>query len=223
MDEKPSIAVIGGTGNLGLALARRYAQAGFDVTIGSRDAGKAEAAAEALRRELGVNIHSGANSAAARDAQVIILTVPFASHEQILTEIRADAAGKLLIDATAPLVPPRVARVQLPPEGCAALITQRILGEQVTVASAFQNVAAHKLARGEALDCDVLVFCDHKDARARVVKLVQAIGLRGIHAGPLANSAAAEALTSVLIFINKTYKVDGSGIQITGKLEESQD
>jgi predicted dinucleotide-binding enzyme len=108
--------------------------------------------------------------------------------------------------------------VQLPEEGAAALRGQRILGDAVTVVSAFHNVAAHKLATDASIDCDVLVFADEPAARARVVRLVNACGLRGLHGGALANSAAAEALTSVLIFINRTYAVDGAGLRITGAL-----
>ena len=92
------------------------------------------------------------------------------------------------------------------------------LGDGVRMTSAFHNVAAHKLAQDIAIDCDILVFGDEKDARAEVVALADAIGLRGVHAGALVNSAAAEAMTSLLIFINKTYQVDGAGIAITGKL-----
>jgi predicted dinucleotide-binding enzyme len=107
-------------------------------------------------------------------------------------------------------------RVQLPAEGSAAQRAQQLLGESVQLVSAFHNVAAHKLATDMDIGCDVLIFGDSKEARAQAVVLAQAAGLRGIHAGPLANSAAAEALTSVLIFINRTYAVDGAGIHITG-------
>jgi hypothetical protein len=122
-----------------------------------------------------------------------------------------------VVDTTVPLVPPRVARVQLPPEHSAAVAAQQRLGEGARVVSAFHNVAAHRLQELDApIDCDVLVFGDDPKDREQVLQLVTAIGLRGIHAGPLANSAAAEALTSVLIGINRAYKVDGSGIRITG-------
>ncbi len=124
------------------------------------------------------------------------------------------------MDTTVPLVPPKVMRVQLPPEGSAAQRAQELLGEGVTVVSAFHNVAAHKLASGENPDCDVLVFGDDKVARTKVVALANQAGMRGIHGGALANSAAAEALTSVLIFINKNYQVDGAGVKITGALKE---
>jgi predicted dinucleotide-binding enzyme len=108
--------------------------------------------------------------------------------------------------------------VQLPAEGSAAVRAQGLLGEGVTMVSGFHNVAAHKLAQDIDVGCDVLVFGDDKAARAEVVALADAMGLRGLHAGALVNSAAAEAMTSILIFMNKTYKVDGAGIRITGEL-----
>ncbi|MEJ2459362.1 MAG: NADPH-dependent F420 reductase, partial [Novosphingobium sp.] len=90
------------------------------------------------------------------------------------------------------------------------------------VVSAFHNVAAHKLATDVDIDCDVLVFGDDKAARGKVVELARQAGLRGVHGGALVNSAAAEALTSILIFVNKTYQVDGAGIRITGTLIEPE-
>ena len=143
-------------------------------------------------------------------------TPSFASQAATLGDIRDAAQGKLVVDCTVPLVPPKVMRVQLPAEGCAAVIAQRTLGDGVTVVSAFHNVAAHKVATDELVDCDVLVFGDVRDARETVVSLARAAGLRGLHAGSLANSAAAEALTSVLIFVNKHYGVDGAGVRLTG-------
>ena len=129
----------------------------------------------------------------------------------------ADAgAGKLIIDTTVPLVPPKVARVQMPASGCAALSARALLGDDARLVSAFHNVAAHKLNEDGEVDCDVLIFGDAPADREIVVGLAAAAGLRGIHAGPLANSVAAEALTSILIGINKRYKVDGAGIRITG-------
>lgn len=209
-----SIAVIGGTGKLGAAIARRLAKAGRKVIIGSRSAQSAERAAA----ELGLGLTGLANADAAKGAGLLIVTVPFAAQEQTLAEVAPHAAGKIVVDTTVPLVPPKVMRVQLPPEGSAAQRAQKMLGPDVRVVSAFHNVAAHKLATDQDINCDVLVFGDDKSARAEVVALVAQIGLRGIHGGALANSAAAEAMTSVLIFINKTYQVDGAGVLITGKL-----
>jgi NADPH-dependent F420 reductase len=210
----PTIAVVGGTGNLGAAIAWRLARAGYPVVIGSRSAESAATAAD----ELGHGLRGATNAEAASEGDIVIVTVPFAAQDATLAEIRPLVTGKLVVDTTVPLVPPRVMRVQLPAEGSAAAKAQAILGEGVTLVSAFHNVAAHKLAKDVDVGCDVLVFGDDKEARARVVTLADAMGLRGLHGGALANSAAAEALTSILIFLNKTYKVDGAGIRITGDL-----
>lgn len=213
-DTLPAIAVIGGTGNLGAALARRLAAAGRRVLIGSRDAERARVAAE----DLGHGVGHGTNADVAGRADVIIVAVPFASQTATLQDIAPHVAGKIVVDTTVPLVPPKVMRVQLPPAGSAAVIAQSLLGPGVRVVSAFHNVAAHRLATDEPVDCDVLVFGDDRKARDVVVAIAEACGLRGLHAGALANSAAAEALTSVIIFINKTYGVDGAGLRITGQL-----
>ena len=220
MAAEPLIGMIGGTGKLGAALARRWARSGLSVMIGSRDAARAKEAADALAAEVGRPVASGSNLQAAQAAQLLVVTVPYAAQAATLVEIRAAAAGKVLIDTTVPLVPPKVMRVQLPAEGSAAQRAQQLLGADVSVVSAFHNVAAHKLATDEAVACDVLVFGDDPAARERGVQLARAAGLRGLHGGALANSAAAEALTSVLIFINKTYAVDGAGVAITGALRE---
>jgi NADPH-dependent F420 reductase len=213
-----SIAVIGGTGQLGAAIARRLAKAGKSIIIGSRDPVKAEAAARQLGAELGCEVAFGGNVAAADAAEVVILTVPFASQRTTLEDIRSSVSGKIVIDTTVPLMPPKVMRVQLPPEGSAAQRAQEILGESVRVVSAFHNVAAHKLMTDAFVECDVLVFGDDKAAREVAVSIVDACGLRGLHGGVLANSAAAEAMTSVLIFLNKNYSVDGAGVRITGQM-----
>ncbi|HUZ73521.1 MAG TPA: NADPH-dependent F420 reductase [Stellaceae bacterium] len=213
-----TIAVIGGTGALGSALALRLARAHYRVVIGSRDAAKAAAAARALNGALGAEaIASADNASAAAEAALVILAVPYAAERATVAEIRAALAGKLLIDATAPLVPPRVGRVQLPEGGSAVAAVQALLGKDVRVVSAFQTVAAAKLKKaGATVEGDVLVCGDDEGARARVIALAGAIGLRGVDAGPICNSAAAEALTSVLIAINRRYKLPGSGIRITG-------
>jgi NADPH-dependent F420 reductase len=216
--DRPTLAVLGGTGHLGGALARRWAQSGYPVILGSRDPGRAADAAASLAAECAAAVRGLANCAAAAAGDIVVVTVPWATQQAVLEEIRPLVAGKLVVDTTVPLVPPKVMRVQLPAEGSAAMRAQQILGAEVTVVSAFHNVAAHKLALPQPVDCDVLVFGDQKEARERVVALAAAAGLRGVHAGALVNSAAAEALTSVLIFINKTYVVDGAGLRITGEL-----
>jgi 8-hydroxy-5-deazaflavin:NADPH oxidoreductase len=209
------IAIIGGTGNLGSALAWRLARAGRDVVIGSRTAESAAAKAA----ELGHGLTGMVNAEAATAADLVIITVPFSAQAATLENIKPHVAGKIVVDTTVPLVPPKVMRVQLPPEGSAAAKAAAILGDGVRVVSGFHNVAAHKLAQDVDVDCDILVFGDDKAARLEVVALADAIGLRGIHGGALVNAAAAEAMTSLLIFINKHYQVDGAGIRITGDLK----
>jgi 8-hydroxy-5-deazaflavin:NADPH oxidoreductase len=208
--EKPIIAILGGTGDLGGGLAVRWARAGYKIIIGSRTLEKARDAAKPLGAA-GMD-----NQAAAKACDIAVLTVPFANQKATLESVRDALAGKILIDVTVPLMPPKVARVQMPPEGCAALAAQAALGNAVTVVSAFQNVGASHLRDDHPVDCDVLVCGDKVDAREKVIELVEAAGMRGWHAGPLANSVAAEALTSVLIGINKRYQIEGAGIRITG-------
>jgi NADPH-dependent F420 reductase len=218
MPERPVIAVIGGAGAEGSGLAVRWAKAGYRVLIGSRSPERAAAKAAELNALVGGRHLEGLdNRAAAEGADIVVLTVPYAAQLPTLADLKPALGGKILVDVTVPLVPPRVARVQLPQGGSAVEIAQRELGPDVKVVSAFQNVSAHHLmALDHAVDCDVLVCGDDKDAREIVVGLAHAIGLRGLHAGSLANSAAAEALTSLLVFMNRHYKSPGAGIRITG-------
>ena len=206
------IAVVGGTGDLGSAIAKTLIKAGHEVSIGSR---KAESAAQHAA-ELGSNVGHGVNAEVARDRDFVIVTVPYSAQAGTLADIKDSVGSAIVIDTTVPLVPPKVMRVQLPAAGCAALEARELLGEGVRLVSAFHNVAAHRLAEGHGVDCDVLVFSDDVEARTEVVSLVASMGLRGLAAGSLANSAAAEALTSILIFFNKTYKADGAGVRFTG-------
>jgi 8-hydroxy-5-deazaflavin:NADPH oxidoreductase len=221
---KPTIAVLGGTGQEGSGLALRWAHAGYPVVIGSRDAPRAEAKAAEIRQRLsGGSVEGCDNRRAAERGEIVVLTVPYAAHRPTLETVKDVLAGKLLVDVTVPLMPPQVARVQLPPEGSAAVAAQRLLGAGVKVVSAFQNVSSHLLEDlAASVDCDVLVCGDDKEARAAVVALAEAAGMRGIHGGALANSAAAEALTSVLIFINRRYGLKSSGIRFTGLPEDAE-
>lgn len=209
---KPVLGIIGGTGDLGSGLAKSWAAAGYKVIIGSRLRDKAAKAAV----ELGHGIAGDDNVGAARAADIVVLAVPFDSHDQIIEEIKGVVDGKIFVDAAVPLVPPKVSTVQLPSAGSAAQIAQRLLGERVRVVSAFHNVAATKLHAGARADCDVLVFSDEKEARNAVIELAGVVARRGVGGGALANSAAAEAMTSVLIWINRHYKVPGASISITG-------
>lgn len=212
-----TIAVLGGTGKEGKGLAYRWAKAGYRVIIGSRAADKAEAAAAALNEMLGSETLTGMeNNEAALAADILFLTVPYSAHVSTLETIRDAAQGKILVDVTVPLVPPKVTKVQMPPAGSAAQEAQSILGEGVKVVSAFQNISHEHLFSDQPINCDVLVTGTSKEARLEVLRLVEAAGMVGWDAGPLENAMVAEGFTSLLIYINKQNGVKSAGIKITG-------
>ena len=213
-----SIAILGGTGKEGKGLAFRWARAGYPVLIGSRDVEKANAAANEISEMLGegISVTGMTNSQAAKEADIVVLSVPFSAHRSTLESVKDELQGKILIDVTVPLVPPKVATVQMPPAGSAAQEAKEILGDGVQVCSAFQNISYEHLLDDEDVECDVLVTGTSKEARAEVLKLVQAAGLTGWDAGPIENSVVIEGMTSVLIGINKKYGSTHAGIKITG-------
>ncbi len=213
-----TIAVLGGTGKEGSGLAMRWALNGYRVIIGSRDADRAMSRAGELNTQLGVDYLIGKdNATAAAEANLIVLTVPFDAHRATLESVREQLQGKTLVDVTVPMNPPDIRTVFIPPGKSAALIAQELLGSGVKVVAAFHNVSSVKLKDPNGqIDCDVLVCGDDAEAKADVMHLVEAAGMRGVDAGVLANSVAAEALTPVLLHINKTYGVKGAGIRITG-------
>lgn len=218
MDQKLKIAIIGGTGDLGGGLALRWARAGHEVTLGSRDPGHAAERADALAAKAGGQVSGMSNEDAAAWGEIVVLTVPYSNHGAIVAGVRDHLMGKIVVDVTVPLMPPRVRTVQLPEGGSVAKNLQAELGEGVRVVSAFQNVAAAHLADlDHTIDCDVLVCGNDRDARETVVALAGDGGMKAWHAGRIDNSAVAEALTSVLIFMNGTYKIAGAGIRITGE------
>jgi coenzyme F420-0:L-glutamate ligase/NADPH-dependent F420 reductase len=213
-----SYSIIGGTGDLGGALARRLAATGQEIWIGSRDPAKAERSAAELAAEFPkAKVHGAGIADAAARADLCFVTVPYAAQESTITQLRDAVQGKIVVDATVPLKPPAVGRVQLPASGSAVVDGAAILGEGVRVVSALQNVGAEKLAAGGDIDADVLVAGDDAEAVEVVRAILASIGLRSWHIGPLPNSAAAEALTSLLIQLNRRYKLGQAGIKITGK------
>ncbi|HEX7038261.1 MAG TPA: NADPH-dependent F420 reductase [Pseudomonadales bacterium] len=215
---RETIAILGGTGDLGTGLAIRWAKAGHRIIIGSRTLEKAQAAVKNLQQispDTPADAMENADAAAAGD--IVVLTVPAEHQLSTLEHVRAGLKGKILIDVTVPLVPPKVGTVQLPPEGSAGKRAQDFLGEEVMVVSAFQNVAAHLLQQDVHIECDVLVSGNKKEARQKVIDLIAQAGMKGWHAGPIANSAAAEALTSVLIQINRQGEISHAGIKIVGQ------
>jgi len=213
--KKPTLAILGGTGKEGPGLGMRWAYAGYAVIIGSRQEEKALVTARRLNETLGVDTVRGMeNAAAARAADICVLTVVQSAHQAALESLREALQGKILVDATA-----RVDfRMPLPPSPpAAAEIAQEILGNGVKVVAAFQNVPAHSLRNlDEKIASDVLVCGDDAEAAERVVDLAEAGGMQAYYAGPLANAVTVEGLTAILIQINKHYKVKTASIGITG-------
>lgn len=218
-ETKKTIAVLGGTGDLGRGLVLRWARAQHAIIVGSRLEERAVEAAREANALLGIDTIRGMeNVAAAKAADIVALTVPYANHAAMIGMLHAAVQGKILIDVTVPLRPPKVRTVQLPQAGSAAKEAQAALGENVHVVSAFQNVSAvHLQDLDHAIDCDVLVCGNEVSACEEVMALAESAGMAAWHAGQIENSAISESLTSGLIFINKKYNIDGAGIRITFK------
>ncbi|KAF0112558.1 MAG: NADPH-dependent F420 reductase [Chlorobiaceae bacterium] len=213
------IAILGGTGKEGKGLAYRWAKAGYEIVIGSRQVEKAQIVADELNQLVGnakVAITGLENHQAADWCDIAVLTIPFSGHKALLESLKECLKEKILIDVTVPLVPPKVTRVQMPPAGSAAQEAKLILGENVQVVSAFQNISYEKLLTDQDIDCDVLVCGSSKEARSIVLELVERAGMTGWDAGPIENSVVAEGLTSILIGINKEFGEHTAGIKITG-------
>ena len=212
------IAVLGGTGKEGSGLALRWANRGHEVVIGSRDATKAQRVAEELNLTLdAVRMTGTDNLTAAQSADIIVLTVPYAAHKDTLSGVKEALHGKVLVDVTVPVNPSDILRVAIPPAGSAAKEAQLLLGDDVNVIAAFQNISATHLKKLDAaIDCDVLVCGDNAEAKKLGLQLVADAGMKGLDAGPLDNAVVVEGLTSILLGINRRHKVKGAGIRITG-------
>ena len=213
------ITIVGGSVALGAGLAKRWARKGHQIIIGSRDEKRASEAASRLNNEAGTKSIVGMeNKEASENGEIVVLTVPFSNHMSTLSLIAPALDNKILIDVTVPLVPPKVRTVHIPEGGSCAKAAQEFLGKAVRVVSAFQSVAATHLDDLEhEIDCDVLVCGNDPEAREVVVELASDADMKAWHAGVIANSIVAEAMTSSLIFMNNRYKIDGAGLRITGK------
>ena len=213
----PTLAILGGTGKEGKGLAYRWAKAGYCVIIGSRTKEKAKDTATNLNEMLGDDILSGMlNLDAAKKTDILVLTVPYGAHKSTLEKIKEAAQGKILVDVTVPLLPPQVTKVQMPSAGSAAQEAQEILGNEVKVVAAFQNISHEHLFDDEPINCDVLVTGTSKSARLEVLKLVKSAGMKGWDAGVIENAAVVEGMTSLLIYINRQNKSKSAGIKIIG-------
>ena len=210
--DKPTIAVLGGTGQLGRGLVKRWRALGYDVVVGTRT--PSDKKVSELTAYLGETVTVLENEKAAEVAQLVVLTVPFKHQMGILEEVSSQLKGKVLIDTTVPLIPPKVSTVQIPEEGSACVRAQKLLGEDTYVVSAFQNIAADLLQGDGTIECDVFVCSDYKKEAEMVVDLIKAMGMNAWYAGVLKNSIVSEALTSVLIRLNQVYKLDHAGIKV---------
>lgn len=213
------IAILGGTGEQGPGLALRWAKAGEEVIIGSRQKEKGEKVAVELNQELGKELIRGTdNVTAAAAADIIVLTVPYSAHVGTIESVKEQCKGKIFVDVSVPLDPDNARRVIMPATGSASEEAQQVLGPDVKVLCALQNISAHLLRDvNTEIDCDVLV-CGDKDARPTVMQLVNKIGggIRAISAGPLEAARQIEPITALLIRLNILNKVHSAGIRITG-------
>lgn len=214
------IAILGGTGEQGPGLALRWALAGEEVVIGSRQKEKGERVAAELNAELGRDLLRGTdNVAAAAAADVVFITVPYSAHVKTLETVREQVQGKIFVDVSVPLDPDNARRVVMPEAGSATEEAKQILGDGVQVVCALQNISAHLLRDVKAeIDCDVLL-CGDKDARPVVAALVRKLGINPIDVGPLAAASLIEPITALLIRLNIKNKVHSAGIRITGLSE----
>lgn len=213
-----TIGIIGGTGREGRGLGYRWALAGHQIVIGSRSEEKAQAAVGLIKEMLNGQgeIRGTTNAQAVEACDIAVLTVPFEAHKSTLEGLKSQLMGKLLIDVVVPLVPPKVTRVTMPPEGSAAQQALAVLGPDARVTAAFQTISFERLLSGEAIDSDVLVCGTDKEARELVIGLAEDIGLRAWDAGVIQNAVVVEGLTSILIGLNIKHKVPSAGIRITG-------
>src|SRR5271155_2269652 len=228
--DKDTVAVIGGTGDQGLGLALRWAAAGRRVVIGSRDATRAAAAAQEVRQHAGAaaQVEGRINPEAAANAALVVLAVPFTAQIPTLKSIAsALRPGQVLVDLTVPVeaaVGGSPAKVLGVWAGSAAQQAAENVPEGVEVAAAVHNVSAHALRNlGAPVECDVLVCADRKETRAALRTWVEAIpGCRYVDGGRLENARIVEAITALLIGINRRHKVHAAGIRITGLPEQSR-
>lgn len=216
------IAILGGTGKEGQGLAMRWAIAGYEIIIGSRQDEKAKRIAAVLNEKLGIDSILGVeNKVAAEMADICVLTVVQGAHKAALSDLKEVLKGKILVDATA-----RVDfRDPKPPEPpSAARIAQNILGKDVKVVAAFQNVPAHALKRNleSRLDADVIICADDRKAALATLTLAEKGGMNAYYGGGLENALVVEGLTSLLISMNKNYGIKTASIHVTGIDEESR-
>lgn len=214
MENQFTVAIVGGTGNLGGALAVRLGAPGVKIIIGSRDAEKAKKAVETLKPSLpGGEIEGLTNQAAVKSADFVVIAVPYEGHAQMVSDLKGQLAGKIVIDTVVPL---NKGKPFVPPAGSALQEAQQILGGDAPVVGALHNVSAVDLSDVNAPLGDVLVCGDNAEAKQRVMEIIKRIGARAFDGGPAGNAYVIEGLTGVIIYLNRKYKSKHGSIKIVG-------
>jgi len=209
-----SVAIVGGTGNLGSALALRLGAPGVKIIIGSRDAEKAKSSVETLKPKLRAGEITGTtNKEAVKEADFVVIAVPYEGHAMMVSDLKGQLAGKIVIDTVVPLkkITPFV-----PPAGSALQEAQQILGDEAPVIGALHNISAVDLGDVNAPLGDVLVCGDNGDAKQKVMEMIGRIGATAYDGGSASNAYVIEGLTGVIISLNRKYKSKHGSIKITG-------
>lgn len=213
-----NVAIVGGTGNLGGALALRLGAPGVKIVIGSRDAEKAKKAVEALKPNLRAGeIEGTTNQEAVKGADYVVIAVPYEGHAQMVRDVKGQVTGKIIIDTVVPL---NKGKPFVPPAGSALQEAQQILGDEAPVVGALHNVSAVDLGDVDSPLGDVLVCGDKSDAKEKVMEIIRRIGALPFDGGPATNAYVIEGLTGVIIFLNRKYKSKHGSIRIVGIGEE---
>jgi NADPH-dependent F420 reductase len=212
--ETLSVAIVGGTGNLGSALALRLVAPGVKIIIGSRDAEKARRVVETLKPNLRAGeIEGMTNREAVNGADFVVIAVPYEGHAQMVTDLKGQLAGKIVIDAVVPL---KKVKPFVPPAGSALEEAQQIVGDEAPVIGALHNISAVDLSDPESALGDVLVCGDNAEAKQKVIEIIKRIGARAFDGGPATNAYVIEGLTGVIIHLNRNYKSKHGSIKVTG-------
>jgi 8-hydroxy-5-deazaflavin:NADPH oxidoreductase len=205
-----TVGIIGGTGPEGKGLAARFAKAGREVFVGSRDAARGEAAAKELSELTGTRLRGGLNAAAAKAADIVVAAVPYDGMTETLAGLADTIGDKILVSAVVPLSFSRAGIRLLPVQDGSAAAEAQLVVPQARVVGAFQNLSAsHLIALDHAVEGDVIVCSDHLEATREVIELAETIpGVRGINGGSLANAGLVEGMTALLINLNRLHKAE---------------
>lgn len=214
MENQFSVAIVGGTGNLGSALALRLGAPGVKIIIGSRDAEKAKNAVATLKPKLRAGELEGmTNRDAVQGAESVVIAVPYEGHAQMVSDLKGQLGGKIVIDTVVPL---NKGKPFVPPAGSALLEAQQILAGEAPVIGALHNISAVDLGDVDSPLGDVLVCGDNLEAKTKVMEMIERIGARAFDGGPATNAYVIEGLTGVIIHLNRKYKSKHGSIKIAG-------